>query len=78
MNRIIRKYRPVGTVFVEEGVSLMVMEQNRLDYSSCRGCYYNKESVNCRNCAAHGNVCTPFLRKDNKNVIFVSIRIEMT
>jgi len=72
-------YRPIGNLFREGKVILEVVEQQ--DPSTCIGCWYSgKHKRNGKfiynynsSCCSHGNVCTPFYRKDNKHVIFKKI-----
>ena len=69
-------YRSIGSIFKEGNVILQVVESK--DPSNCLGCWYNahhKENGKFVSnygfsCCCHGNVCTPFYRKDKKHVIF--------
>lgn len=68
------QYNRLGSTFMEGGIMLKVVEQSEYDYT-CHGCYYARESVRA-NCSKHGHMCTPYLRKDKKNVIFKFIKNE--
>lgn len=73
------KYNPIGTVF-KEGNVLLLVEEGVQDGSSCARCYYNAKDkkgskIHGTSCFFHGHACTPINRKDKKHVIFRKIQV---
>lgn len=75
------KYNPINSIFKEENVTLKVVE-SKDNGRTCHGCWYNGRSIvngkEKRNygasCYLHKHLCTPTLRKDKKQVIFVEVK----
>ena len=73
------KYNPINSIFKEGQVTLKVVE-SKDNGRTCHGCWYNGRSIvnGKRNygasCYLHKHLCTPMLRKDKKQVIFVEVK----
>ena len=67
------KYNPLGSTFKEGETTLKVELAKYKGQKSCRGCWYNRKKYR-GSCYIHGHVCTPYIRKDNNNVIFTEVK----
>lgn len=65
-------FNPLGSTFKEGGVTLAVVEMKTS--ATCHGCWFASLEGRIRSCNIHGHMCTPYLRKDGRNVMFQRVK----